>query len=294
MAEALATGCGSTSDLIIGRNSTAVQPTGGAPSAGSTGSAGEAAGLSGQAGTPALPDCGLDASTPEDGLSHHYSFDGTGTVAKDSVGPDDGELLSVVNGAASDAGPGAAAQLDGTGQLLLDGSSGYVNLPNHLISTLSSVTIVSWLKWGGGSGYQRIFDFGGGIAEDDTSDGGRSYFALSPYGGSSRLMLLAKSPNSAEVQLTSKGELKGGNAHQVAATFVSSSHLELYLDGVSLGRLAIDFKLSEIDDVNDWLGRSQYSLDNPYNGSLDDFRIYDRALTACEVAALYSAGPDSP
>jgi hypothetical protein len=41
--------------------------------------------------------------------------------------------------------------------------------------------------------------------------------------------------------------------------------------------------------VNNYIGKSQYS--DPYlNGSLDEFRIYKRALTAVEVAQLYLAG----
>lgn len=284
-AEALATGCGSKTDLIIGRNLTSVPE----------GSAGTAS--AGSAGKPNLPDagpadCGVEAPTAIPGLMHRYSFEGTGWLAKDSVGTDDGELLSIVDaGMTTDAGTGAV--LDGTGQLVLDGNTGYVDLPNYLISKRSEVTIVTWVKWAGGSGYQRIFDFGVGVAENDTSGQGKSYLALSPWGAASRLMVLTKSANTQELKLTSTGELNDGQQHQVAVVFASSAYTELYRDGVQLARANVTFPLSDIEDVDDWIGRSQWKSDNPFNGSIDEFRIYGRALSACEIQALNVAGPNA-
>jgi hypothetical protein len=45
--------------------------------------------------------------------------------------------------------------------------------------------------------------------------------------------------------------------------------------------------------VNDWLGRSQFSPDPFFNGSINEFRIYDQALSGAEVAASFAAGPDT-
>jgi hypothetical protein len=42
--------------------------------------------------------------------------------------------------------------------------------------------------------------------------------------------------------------------------------------------------------INNWLGRSTTSASDPYlDALLDDFRIYSRALTDSEVAALYQS-----
>ena len=38
-----------------------------------------------------------------------------------------------------------------------------------------------------------------------------------------------------------------------------------------------------------WIGKSNYNA-NYYKGLIDDFRIYDRALSAAEVQALYNLG----
>jgi len=38
--------------------------------------------------------------------------------------------------------------------------------------------------------------------------------------------------------------------------------------------------------TNNWIGRSQYAGNNYLNGSLDDFRVYRRALSQPEIVAL--------
>ena len=38
--------------------------------------------------------------------------------------------------------------------------------------------------------------------------------------------------------------------------------------------------------TNNWIGRSQFAVDPLFDGLIDDFRIYSRALTATEIAAL--------
>jgi cytochrome c len=40
-----------------------------------------------------------------------------------------------------------------------------------------------------------------------------------------------------------------------------------------------------------WLGRSQYESDSCYAGFLDDFRIYDRALSQGEIQAVLAEAP---
>jgi len=37
-----------------------------------------------------------------------------------------------------------------------------------------------------------------------------------------------------------------------------------------------------------WLGKSEYTVDSPYNGYMDDLRIYNTLLTPAAVSALYN------
>jgi hypothetical protein len=68
--------------------------------------------------------------------------------------------------------------------------------------------------------------------------------------------------------------------------------LHLYLDGADAGSKALTGSLSSINDINNWLGRSQYSPDAEFGGSLYEFRIYNRALSAGQIALSFADGPD--
>ena len=288
--------CGSKADLLIGRNIGATPPqagaaTGGGDVGGGAGKPAAEAGSGGEAGAAPPLDCAEDAGTPNAALLHRYSFDGTGWLAKDSVGTADGELLNVVgSGPSTDAGTGAL--LDGNGHLVLSGN-GYVDLPNHLISPLTEVSIVAWVQWTGNIAFERIFDFGVGVGEDNSTGAGKSYLALTPTGlTGTRLQILTKGENTGEQKIISNVQLRG-QMHQVAVVFVSSSYTELYSDGVQVGRTNVAYALSDISDLNDWIGRSQWRDNHTFEGTYDELRIYGRALTPCQVAAQNAAGPDA-
>ena len=264
------------------------------------------AGAGGQAGgaEAGAPDAGAPNCDPGDvaapgSLLHRYSFEGTATSAVDSVGGADGELLEATGSANSCSTPAAqqapGAVLDGTGKLVLDGCKGYVNLPNHLISPLNNVTIVSWQTWAGGAAFQRYFDFGVGDGEDQTTGQGASYLAVSVAGtDNTKLQLGARQAISAPQQeIRTFVDMNDKLEHQVAAVFASNAYVELYRDGEQLGHLAIGFPLSSINDVNDWIGRSQWMSDHTFGGTVNEFRIYGEALTPCALRALYLAGPDA-
>jgi MYXO-CTERM domain-containing protein len=44
--------------------------------------------------------------------------------------------------------------------------------------------------------------------------------------------------------------------------------------------------------VNNWLGRSNWTGDANLDGTFNEFRIYDYALTDAQVAGNFSTGPD--
>jgi hypothetical protein len=49
----------------------------------------------------------------------------------------------------------------------------------------------------------------------------------------------------------------------------------------------MDFPPFQIGNTpRNWIGRSQFANDPYLNGKVDDFRIYNGALTADEIAAL--------
>jgi hypothetical protein len=48
-----------------------------------------------------------------------------------------------------------------------------------------------------------------------------------------------------------------------------------------------------LNDINNWLGRSQYAVDPSFSGTFHEFRIYNVALSAPAIQASFLGGPDA-
>jgi hypothetical protein len=236
--------------------------------------------------------CGRPDSDPEgvsctqlrDALVHRYRFAGSGTAVVDSAGDADGMLVNT--------------QLTGTGQLDLAGgtSDQYADLPNGLVSALSDATFEVWVTWAGGNAWQRIFDFGSSDASVEGDQGnGRTYLFLAPStssGGGLRVAF-SVSGSGGETRVSASAPLPSGSLHHVAVVIDDTNdRMSLYLDGAQVGSVAFTSALSSLNDINNWLGRSQYAADPELEGSLHEFRIYGAALSADQIAFSFADGPD--
>jgi large repetitive protein len=67
--------------------------------------------------------------------------------------------------------------------------------------------------------------------------------------------------------------------------------VKIYLDGVLIDETSNDGEIDTSGNTPGIGGRA--SGDLPYNGKLDDVRIYETALTSVQVEALYYAGLDN-
>lgn len=183
------------------------------------------------------------------------------------------------------------------GALLLHGGpdhsdSDYVSLPiGSLISQLTDCTIMTWVNWSGDGEWLRIFDFG-------NSDAVNMFLTPRTGGGSSnptevRCMRFAITVDGGinEEQVTAPYELPT-DWQYVAVTIHRGEDfavtLTLYLGGTPVAENGEATLTPDClgETSNNWLGRSQYSWDGYYAGSLDDFRIYDRALAQDEIQAI--------
>jgi hypothetical protein len=223
-----------------------------------------------------------DVADAGDGLVHRYDFGGAGTVVLDSVGSADG---TVVGGAA----------LDGAGGVVLDGVDDYVNLPNRLVSVQSSATIALWLEWYGGPCWQRLFDFGNNDAgEDAVGNGTTSLFVTASTCPEGVLASLFEYPGEKHAVLAPA--VLPANQPVFVALVVNggNAQYELYLDGTLVGAAELVRQLNELDDINNWLGRSQWVQDLALRGRYDELRIYSQALGSDRIAMLFQRGPDQP
>jgi hypothetical protein len=221
------------------------------------------------------------ASVPDSSLFLRYDFSGSGTVVSDRIGSNHGEALG-------------GAQLDGSGALFLDGTNDFVNMPNGLLSRWSSVTVMAWLTWSGGPCWQRIFDFGSSSNGEDNAGDATSAFSLSP-GSCPNAVATGLFELNSDLRAVNGNAISVGVPTQVALSLDSGrGTLTLFMNGAVVGESAVPWQLSQLQDVNNWLGRSQWVQDKFLHAQLDELRIYSTALTSSEVAALRTRGPDAP
>jgi len=93
------------------------------------------------------------------------------------------------------------------------------------------------------------------------------------------------------VVLTPNAIPSGKWIHLVGVRDASCLAVRLYLNGALVGS-ATDPTSGRLWNTGpDFIGRRwPCATNNPFNGSIDEVSIYSRALTDCEVAALYNAG----
>jgi hypothetical protein len=215
------------------------------------------------------------------GLVHRYNFNKDGTQALDSVGTAHG---TIVNASAS------------KGKLAFDGTAAaYVDLPNGIVSSLKDASFEIWLQWGGGSVWQRIFDFGTNDKGEGNQGSGTTYLYLTPSdGGTGNVLRASFSLNGlgSETTVRASAPLPTTSVqHLVVVIDDTQNELRLYLNGSVSALTGFNQSLASLKDVNNWVGRSNY-LDSPLKATIDEVRIYNVALTQAQVAASNSFGPN--
>ncbi|MFE9443539.1 family 43 glycosylhydrolase [Streptomyces sp. NPDC006602] len=209
----------------------------------------------------------------------HYGFDETGgNIARDSSGH--GYHGTYVRTPAFGTGvDGGSFKMSGDST-----TSPYVKIPNGVLKNADSVTVSTYAKWKGGDNFQWLFGLG------PNSD--RYIFATPSNGGSSLYSAITKASWSAESKLTAGSQLTPGQWRHVTVTLDGSTGtMVLYVDGIEAARATgVTTKPSELydaaKDYSGYIGRSLYSADPYFGGEVDDFRIYDRALSATDVMEL--------
>jgi uncharacterized protein len=200
-----------------------------------------------------------------------YRFDeASGTSAADSFG--NGRTGTLSAGASWTAGRAGGA-------VNLNGSNGYVSLPAGIVNGVADATIAIWVRLDTVTSWSRVFDLGSGTG---------SYLFLTPRssGGTARFAITTSGAGG-EQQINAPAALPIGVWTHVAVTQAGNLAI-LYLNGAEVARNAsVTLRAGGLGaSSQNWLGRSQYSGDPYLDGQLDDFRIYARALSATEVAAL--------
>lgn len=245
------------------------------------------------AGSVMFGACVLWGSVSPAAIIHRYSFNGNSV--NDSVGNADGTL---VNG----------AKVVG-GQLIFDpkvnnGSNTdittgqYVSFPSNLLH-VRSFSIETWATFGGGGNWQRILDFGNSIPNPSpppVGNIGHGFIILTPSngaGGVTGQISINSWGDPSDTDLAYGPPVSTNVEHQIVYTHDPVAGFDrLFVDGAQVGVSTARVDPSTANYSNFWLGRSQFTQDPFYKGSIDELRIYDNSLSAGTIAGDYAVGPN--
>ncbi len=166
--------------------------------------------------------------------------------------------------------------------MIFNGTNAYVTLPiGPLIATLTDTTVATNVYFANtGGAWQRIFDFG--------TSSTTGYMFLCPRQGTTGAMRFAIRTPTVTERIVNAPTMVPFGWHHVAVVIDSTTmRITLYLDGVQVGSAATTILPKDMGNTTqNWLGKSQYPTDAYFTGSLDEFRIYNRALSAAEIRYL--------
>jgi hypothetical protein len=251
---------------------------------------------------------GPRATATQVGLTHRYSFTNN---ANDSVGTAHGTLHGVATvggGALNFNNPNHAAPAPGRG---------YLSLPASVLPASGSVTIEQWFTFGA-SGYStQAYSFRNAPGARSTGqflmhtvstplpdnppggpNTGGSHITQGLFGWGGPPPATYAHHTTPGLGVQGGGYVDDGLAHMAATVIdANAGTLSYYIYRVSDGLGGLQqtipaIPLSSYSFNEAFLGRSAWDVDNYINGTVDEFRIYNRAKTAAEIAADFAAGPN--
>jgi len=215
-----------------------------------------------------------------------WSFDeGSGTIANDASGY--GNNGTLVNGpvwrcASTDpnytpSGPGCSLQFDG--------ADDYVDMGDILDQPENDFTISAWVK----STSTATGNNNGIVYKRATGYSYSSGYRLNMPNGAFNLHI---ANGITSTSLSSGSGYNNGNWHHVAGIVKRNDELRIYVDGVSVANTPTTLTGSIDSTVNLGIGALVIgtSYYHPFNGLIDDVRIYEKALETAQVEELYYAG----
>lgn len=267
--------------------------------------------------TLATPEEPVPAPLPD----HRWLFNAQADSTVDSglaFADDLAGLVATVRGQGA-ALTGTALRLPGSsdGNQPLGSLSAYLDLPNGLVSAQPAITIEAWAAPLSSKNWQRLFEFGrcasthgAGAAPGEIIDGPTAPGATTGYDNIGLTLNTAANLNSQQLEgqydgnapvytSTTAATVAGAYYHYVlviedgAGTHGAiGTRVRWYRDGALQNSMDFPFRVRDMEDVNNWIGRSLYTADSNSHLALDELRIYRRALTPAQILASRDAGPD--
>ncbi len=268
---------------------------GGATPTGGTTATGGVSGTGGAKTPDAGPDAQPDASPLLTGLVAYYTFESaTGTTLPDSSGKGNDGKLGI--GILPDGGaPGSAGYEFVTGKVgkaltMHKAGLGYVSVPTAVFANTTDITIAVWVNVTTSQSWQRVLDVGINAKIAKNTQTGTKYLNIVPKNdGSNMLVSISTNGYGSEQQLSAPSLATSTWIH-MAVVLASGGVGRLYVNGAEANsNTSLALRPSDLGAIDyAFIGKSQFSADPAFDGIVDEFRVYNRALSAAEILTLYN------
>jgi len=181
-----------------------------------------------------------------------------------------------VNGATLGAGKVCAG-------VKFDGMDDHVELPTMPAALgTTGLTLAAWVKFergASGSAYERVFDIGNGQANNNI------LFARQSTGGNLYFEVLNGSSSCGHIIASN---VIDSNLHHYVATLDANKNAKIYRDGVQVAAGTFTCLPAGVSRTKSYIGKSNWSGETPFQGQIDEAKIWNTGFTAAQVAAIYA------
>jgi hypothetical protein len=167
------------------------------------------------------------------------------------------------------------------GGLDFDGTGDYVNVGDDATLQVSNGTVSMWFNL---ESFVNSEADHLGLIEKYYNDADRWLIIVDKTTENIKLY------TSSGLTLTSDTVVSENNWYYLTLTFDELDGTKMYINGIEEDSSATNYKLSTVTSTSDiHIGRYTYSgAMKVFNGTISDTRIYNRALTATEISAMYN------
>ncbi|KRF41857.1 LamG-like jellyroll fold domain-containing protein [Paenibacillus sp. Soil787] len=231
----------------------------------------------GESGIAVVTSATTSNGMPDASLIAWYKFDETsGTTAADSSGYGNSGTINGGSNITWTLGKyGNAVNFGG-----VNTDAAYVALPGNIVDNLTNMTVSAWVNCSNTADAISLFTAGPAAASTPTK-----YMMMIPKG--SRFTITANG-YTAEQNISQGSNLTANTWKHIAVTLSGNTGI-LYIDGVQVAtNTGMTTKPSDLAPTTsgNFIGRSEWTGDKYLKGKVDDFRIYNRAISSSEVTSV--------
>lgn len=158
---------------------------------------------------------------------------------------------------------------------LFDGVDDYIDLGDW--ENGGAMTFTFWARWDAFNWYSRILDLGNGPSNDN--------IIIANYQNTASILFSVYKPNS-EDRLQTSGIIQG--QWDFFATSVDNSGvMTIYKNGLQIHQANV-WSPNYVLRTKQYIGKSNFSADDYFEGAIDEVRIFGKTLSPTEIMDIYN------